>query len=545
MSTNKTLVSAVALTFAWGLAPLAAQQVPLLAVDVARAAPAASPELESFRNDLKQYVAELRALPPTVLSAIYDDAGTLATADQRIAAMSDAELAALKEALDRIPYWRAVPTVFAAAVPPGSVNRTDDLRNALEHASGGDPERFRQSWMALLDRMERVPATMVSPGFHANVARLKVDIAALGADDLRELQRAILARLPVWQEKLLEARNGGTPGSVRSITGAACEGGLAGIICRIEEAIDDLISLGTHVFDVAADAVVSIFDDLTSLLGDLTEALPTDPSALLGLMGIDLDDPDWFQSVLASVPILEPPCPPDNIVMEAFFGEMGTAEAFYSCKRSIHWISEAVYENAPDDLFGTPFKVPFAAVFYPIDYLCLCYESAWQINDDDQQGAHQALTQTNLDVDVSTRASQTNLDGAAAQVSDIDGDVAAVEAKLDILDGKADDILDGAADQGEFLLDFQDLALRMLIEANLFRNGNDRVSIFQLPASVGGFLEEVREVVGATIEARLDAGIGIGRAAADLAQGDAAYARGAYKEAYGHYRRAYQQATQG
>jgi len=130
-----------------------------------------------------------------------------------------------------------------------------------------------------------------------------------------------------------------------------------------------------------------------------------------------------------------------------------------------------------------------------------------------------------------------------ASVADLDRDVAQVEAKLDVLDVKVNHVQENEDDQSMCLLDFQELALRLRIEADLVRSGNDRISSFQLPEAVGGFLEVVQGIVFDTLENRAAAGRNVDQARSDFARANQAYSELDFRRAYDYYRKAYQGAV--
>jgi hypothetical protein len=83
--------------------------------------------------------------------------------------------------------------------------------------------------------------------------------------------------------------------------------------------------------------------------------------------------------------------------------------------------------------------------------------------------------------------------------------------------------------------------LRIKIENNLAGHGvhPNGIALFQLPASLGGYLDTARVIVVETIESMGQAGENILNAEARLAQGDNEYQAGNYKRAYQRYSEAY------
>ncbi|MEM7201230.1 MAG: hypothetical protein AAF628_13240 [Planctomycetota bacterium] len=90
--------------------------------------------------------------------------------------------------------------------------------------------------------------------------------------------------------------------------------------------------------------------------------------------------------------------------------------------------------------------------------------------------------------------------------------------------------------------------LRRDIEANLALSGADpqvnRIVLFEMPTAAGGELETVRGVVLDSINIHTLAGVPVNPLAlVELSEGDADLAASRFKEAYDHYRNAYQAAA--
>ncbi len=117
----------------------------------------------------------------------------------------------------------------------------------------------------------------------------------------------------------------------------------------------------------------------------------------------------------------------------------------------------------------------------------------------------------------------------------IQADVAVLMNTETVILGKADTEITKLAD-------FQTLQLRMVIEANLTRNGSGTgpMGLFQLPAANGGYLEVAKAIVVETITRETAVGHGNPKAAVDFATADQAFAKGQWKTAYNYYSKAYQ-----
>lgn len=79
------------------------------------------------------------------------------------------------------------------------------------------------------------------------------------------------------------------------------------------------------------------------------------------------------------------------------------------------------------------------------------------------------------------------------------------------------------------------------------RHGGESVNaLHQLPAAFGGILEEVRWVLGETVDQFVAAGERIDHhVSREIDRGDASLAMNRFREAYQHYQRAYAGLTRG
>jgi hypothetical protein len=136
----------------------------------------------------------------------------------------------------------------------------------------------------------------------------------------------------------------------------------------------------------------------------------------------------------------------------------------------------------------------------------------------------------NLDVKVSSRATQTS-------VNTLQGTANTINTKVDLALEK----LDALARQ---LQAFQDENLRLQIELNLQLGPRYNTTQFQLPQAQGGHLERVRDIVADTIAKSRDAGLPVNPGAISQAQealntGNTYFAAKAFKDAFASYRTAY------
>jgi hypothetical protein len=157
------------------------------------------------------------------------------------------------------------------------------------------------------------------------------------------------------------------------------------------------------------------------------------------------------------------------------------------------------------------------------------------------------LVNTRLDVAVSTRASQTSVNTLLTNVNSLQNSVTVfhneftanaivVNNKLDAANTKLDNLAITVSDQGA-------LNLRIHIEDDLADPGNHPLALFEVPEANGGYLNLARSIVADTIAKMQATGQGVGNAQAFLAAGDAARAAGDYKGAYANYGKAYRAAA--
>lgn len=155
------------------------------------------------------------------------------------------------------------------------------------------------------------------------------------------------------------------------------------------------------------------------------------------------------------------------------------------------------------------------------------------------------------DLDVDTRR-------LSGKLSDLDVSTVEIREESESLLGKAqaleaferhieDDVDKLQVQQnqaGDFLDDMKGHWLRMLIEADLVRQSNTRISLFQLPASAGGLLEMVQAIVENALAQKASAGVSTKKSASDFASAVGEMQKGNYKAAYSLFRSAYQSVVQ-
>ena len=233
--------------------------------------------------------------------------------------------------------------------------------------------------------------------------------------------------------------------------------------------------------------------------------------------------------------------------------------------------ADVIVEAVPTDLVSLPVRIA-AVIIWAIPHgVQRGFEHLYNIASACDDADHQALLSQNLDVKVSTRATQTSVDTLTTNFntfntafntlntlinsrldvavstratqasldvfhSEFTSNATVVNTKLDSANTKLDSLAITVGDQGA-------LNLRLHIEADLSEPGAHPVALFEVPASGGGYLDLTREIVADTIAKMQAAGQGIGPAQAFLAAGDAAVTAHDYKKAYADYGKAYRAAA--
>jgi hypothetical protein len=241
-------------------------------------------------------------------------------------------------------------------------------------------------------------------------------------------------------------------------------------------------------------------------------------------------------------------------------------------------IADGILEIVPTDLISVPVRIVAVLIWAGVQATQRAFEHLYNIASACDDADHQALVTQNLDVKVSTRAtqvsvdalitnltalstlvnsrldvtvssraSQTSVDTLLTNVNTLQNSVTVfhneftansivVNNKLDAANTKLDNLAITVSDQGA-------LNLRIHIEDDLADPGNHPLALFEVPEANGGHLNLVRSIVADTIAKMQATGQGVGNAQAFLAAGDAAKAAGAYKSAYANYGKAYRAAA--
>jgi hypothetical protein len=240
--------------------------------------------------------------------------------------------------------------------------------------------------------------------------------------------------------------------------------------------------------------------------------------------------------------------------------------------------ADAILEAVPSDLLSEVVRIAAVLIWAVPQGFLRGFEHSYNIASACDDADHQALVQQNLDVKVSTRATQSSLDSLttnfnalstlinarldvavstrATQTSvntlltnvnnlqtsvttfhnEFTANAIVVNTKLDSANTKLDNLAITVSDQGA-------LNLRIHIEDDLADPGNHPLALFEVPEANGGYLDLVRSIVADTIAKMQATGQGVGNAQSFVAAGDAAVAAHDYKTAYADYGKAYRAAA--
>lgn len=543
---------------------------PLASANVAP--PYLSADPECFRQDFTEFLASLGRHPQFLPSDV-------AVAAQTVASLDAVSLSELEATLNSVPAWRAMPRVLVAVNAAEQAHRNELLSRVIQNAGNTSPpseeqelQYFRRDFLFLLEQMGRF-SDLMGPEFAARVDNVHRAIESMPDAALPALRDEYYSRADEWQ--LLAA---GAP-TARSI-GANAMRPIQPLGCNWDCGIDVgcyISAIGCLIDEVArlaqelATAVQNLVNTIASVLGEVGEVfaavinIPIEVGKVfIGLFGsigsglmeafhalIDLipdtiaevvafleeqlgyaiTNFDWNQ-IATQVPLIPDLCPDDAA---AIAGEI--------CDRGGDAITELVFNVVPEDGLSLAVKLGVAALHFPLAYLCQCKESQDALDFAQMQETERIWTGEHLDLELSTRATQASVNLLNTNLGDLDGDVASVEAKLDVLEAKVDTLAGLQNDAQLFVDGFRKLSTRLAIEENLLRVRPDVVSQYQLPRAFGGLLETVGLIVADTIRINLLADQPIGGAERELQRGDGLRLAGDFIKAFEAYRSAYSEAV--
>lgn len=565
------------------------RRIVLLSLVVCLAAFTASAD-ETFRCELTKFAQDLRG----VRSLALDNSGPA-----HVTAMSEQELDAMQSALAPLSNWQMLPAILASVESKGEahsrqlvgrlVNNGGIVAPDLNSDSFMSDEEFRQDFLFLVDQIGRFSPIM-GADFERRVQRLHDSLVSMPAEAVSALRREWNRRAADIQQQLTQrivdtyaiAAVGLRPISLGCNTDCGidlvCWGKAVG--CLIDEAANLISSIATFISDFFTKTIpglisqigqlgsqaiqwfTDVFNKIANFVTDTFNAvknlLPQTPNDILKFVldktGIDLANIDWAK-IASSIPTITPPCPTGDALK--IIGDV--------CDSGADAVVRLLFDVAPGDGISLPLKLGLAVLNFPLAYLCQCRDTSDAIQAADEQAAHRALTGQQLDLALSTRATQASVDALSGSLTQLSKDVATVEAKIDRLgftearigarvnkieattnrsETKVDTLTSGNSTQQTFISEFLKLTTRLHIEENLLGHGDSGViSQFQLPAAFGGKLETVSFIVADTINMTLAASQPIFGAARELQRGDNLLKAGDFIKAYQAYRSSYSEAT--
>jgi hypothetical protein len=511
-------------------------------------------ELEAFRSELRG-VLSAAGVPP-------GEGMPLDLFDKRLAGMAPEQLLVLREALDTTPAWReAYPMVVAAMARPEVVAQTKAVGGATPDAAAvAALESFRQQTLTFLEqRATGESAKDLAPAIEA----------------LRRARPPQLALIRAVYERLPQEVAPATMAAVIPISKAAVD-----IDCRVSLGTIDLdflgeIDLGSIDFNFlcnpledAINAVASSIDSVVNAIGsvvnDVWSFLQGLPDVLLkGIQDLfetlldlriggfslrDLTNPanleralglgGSFWQNLPQVPQI--PCPPEGTQIP-LFGEVGDAETAAKYSR-YKWLFDKLLGMIPDTEMSLPLKIPAQILYGGVEYLEICLQAAAEERDAQETSTFR----TNVNTSLAT--SLTNDTSILSSISSLSGQVTnqgnTLVTLIQTQGNSLSHLIQNEANELTQQIDtFQQLDLRLEIEANLFATEGNEISRFQLPEP-WGYLDLVRDIVRDTIDNFLAAGLAVNSSAEkELAAGDADRTVGNYRNAYSHFQKAYRAAV--
>ncbi len=504
---------------------------------------------ERDRADLDTFRAELAAVyGPLGDFAIGDGTGgTIAT---RLASLSHEEIFLARDRVHGIPSWNlTLPAIFGVVSSPEGIQRLAAVEQDTDPALRRTLEAFRATTLDRLAVMKADPG--VDPASRAEAIQsvkeasqrdlfLMHGAASLLSGEDTVLESIEIPRAVSRLSSLASAVSFNCPcidigpfcvpvQGLCNILAAPINLALAGIeavvaglqtaVNAIGGVIDDVlgfvVQIGQDIINlpgVLLSALQSLFTDIaTAVMGEFT------PQSIANKLGL-------VEGFWNSIPVLpQLPCPPDGFNLHPFgvVGEDLTASKY---ERYL-FVFDTVLDMIPDTEMSLVLKIPAQALYGGVRYLGVCLRDAASARSEAATIAFRTMVSNQLDL------SLLNQGNAQTGINFIQSQVGFLQAQI--------------VDLTDDLLEFQDMDLRLKIEANLASEGKKNISSFLLPEAFGGALELVREIVSETIEAAIDAGFDVKHAERELTCGDNLFAAGDYAGAYEAYARAYRDASKG
>ena len=227
--------------------------------------------------------------------------------------------------------------------------------------------------------------------------------------------------------------------------------------------------------------------------------------------------------------------------------------------------ADAILEAIPQDTLDEAVRAIAVAAWAIPQGVQRGFEHLYNIANACDDADHQALVSQNLDVKVSSRATQTGLDSLTVTVqngvttivnsfanvltaistlkTDVDTSFSAVTTQITNVQTSVNTANANIVTLTGNVAANNALNIRLHIEEDLANPGNHPIALFELPAAQGGYLELARSILLDVIQQTTASGQSVGNAQSFLTSGDQLRAAGKFKEAYAAYGKAYQAAA--
>jgi hypothetical protein len=542
-------------------------------------------DLDRFRSELTAVYGSLGDFTPA------DAAGPLAG---RLASLPYEDLMLARDRVERIPEWkRTLPAILAVASIPENRSRLALLESGGGAETRQDLDSFRTR------ATERLAVLSVGAGVdpaaaaealrtireasHRDLFLMREAASQLPPEDaalqLIEVPRAISALMAPQAQSV--SFNCSCPNNGIDLPlGIGCIS--LQFLCNIIAAPINLAFAGvdavTSALQTAVNGIENVFDDVLGFVVQIAQSVANLPNVLLTALQtlfqsianavLNEFSPESLATKLGlvegfwqSIPTLpQIPCPPDGFDLHPF-GEVGDDLTASKYERYL-FVFDKLIGLIPDTEISLTLKIPAQVLYGGVQYLGVCLRDAAMARSELATAAFRSQVAGNLDLSLANQNNaQTGINLIQTQAAGLQAQVAAQgQAFMDQLARQGQEFLRQLMVQGEDLTaqirrtggdladdlgEFQDEALRLDIEANLSTAGGKNIASFLLPSAFGGVLELVRQIVGETIEAAMDAGLKIQNAETELRRGDDLFAAGDYPGAYNSFTRAYREATTG
>ncbi len=290
--------------------------------------------------------------------------------------------------------------------------------------------------------------------------------------------------------------------------------------------------------DRLASSLLAELEDIWEFLLELAPKTFNDFIGILEDAGINVTSPNWWAGLGAAANNVT--CPPEGLEFPGI-GVVGTPGAAYTC-RKIDLAFNDVFDLIPGDSASFAVKLPAAVAYFPINYFCNCLQKRGEENYVTDTLAFQEFAEDQLDVALSTRASETALQSLIAQLSGSNTTIVATGANLDTILGNSAIVQSALDAQRDFIAETDVLLERLEFERRML-DSDSTFGLLALPAVQGGRLEEVRAVVVQTIDGLLTEEQGVNNASDFLVKGDEDYGRQRWDKAFENYQKAFIEAT--